>query len=65
MRNKDISFHNFKALTKKMKKFEKAYDEAEGQPVLQARIERSALAVQKRLKEYETGEEVKDDTIRE
>ena len=57
MKNKDINFHNFKALTKKMKKFEKAYDEAEGQPILQARLEKSALAVQKRLEEYEKEED--------
>ncbi len=57
MKNKDINFHNFKALTKKIKKFEKAYDKAKGQPVLQARLEKSALAVQKRLDEYEIKEE--------
>ena len=56
MKNKDINFHNFKALTKKMKKLEKAYEEAEGQPLAQTRIERSALAVQKRLDEYEKEE---------
>jgi len=56
MRNKDISFHNFKALTKKMKKFDKAYEKADGQPLLQARIEKSALSVTKRLKEYGKGE---------
>ena len=61
MRNKDIDFHNIKALTKKMKKFEKAYVEADGKPVLQARIEKSALAVQKRLKEYEKEEEKEED----
>ena len=57
MKNKDINFHNFKALTKKMKKLEKAYDEAEGQPILQAKIEKRALSVNQRMKEYEKGED--------
>ena len=40
-----------------MKKLEKAYDEAEGQPILQAKIEKQALSVNERMKEYEKGED--------
>jgi len=52
MRNKDINFHNFKALTKKMTKLEAKYEAAEGKPALMAKIEKQALSVQKRLDEF-------------